>query len=110
MDAVVARRLQDGDVGGHLRRALSNFPIPEIAARVLARYFIAGGRQAGKPYLAVPKLSLKPTVAWQELSVVSNFAEVWLAKEGHVGLIGINFLEKVQMATPAALLGAMLAL
>ncbi len=109
LDTVVARRLQDGDVGGHMRRALSNFPVPEIAARVLAHYFIAGGRQASKPYLAVPKLSLKPTVAWHELSVVSNFAEVWLAKEGHIGLVGINFLEKVQMATPAALLGAMLA-
>lgn len=109
LDAVVARRLQDGDRGGHIRRALSHFPDPQMAARVLDHYFIEGGRKESQPYLAVAKISLKPTVASEELSVVSNFAEVWLAKEGHAGVVGINFLEKVQMATPAAVLGAMLA-
>ena len=43
------------------------------------------------------------------LSVLGNFAHVWLAKEGHDGIVGINFLEKVQMATPSAALGAMVA-
>lgn len=109
LDAVVARRLQDGDLDGQVRRALSHFSSPEMAARVLTHYFIAGGRKESDPYLAVPKLSLKPSHAWLELSIVSNFVEVWLAKEGHGGSVGINFLEKVQMATPAALLGAMLA-
>jgi NAD(P)H-dependent flavin oxidoreductase YrpB (nitropropane dioxygenase family) len=109
LDAVIARRLQDGDQGGHVRRALSNFPSPQMAARVLTHYFIAGGRQPDAAYLAVPKISLKPTRFSEELSVVSNFVEVWLAKEGHEGLVGINFLEKVQMATPAAVFGAMLA-
>ena len=109
LDAVVARRLQDGDPDGHVRRALSYFPSPEMAARVLTHYFIAGGRRAVDPYLAVPKISLKPSQAWLELSLISNFVEVWLAKEGHGGVVGINFLEKIQMATPAALLGAMLA-
>ena len=52
---------------------------------------------------------LRSSRASQELAVVGNFAEVWLAKEGHDGLLGINFLEKVQMATPAAAYGAMLA-
>ena len=28
MDAVIARRLQDGDPGGHYRRALAHFPAP----------------------------------------------------------------------------------
>ena len=37
------------------------------------------------------------------------FAEVWLAKEGHDGPVGINLLEKIQLATPSALYGAMLA-
>ena len=39
----------------------------------------------------------------------ANFVEVWLAKEGHDGPVGINYLEKVQMAMPAAVYGAMLA-
>jgi NAD(P)H-dependent flavin oxidoreductase YrpB (nitropropane dioxygenase family) len=109
LDSVVARRLQDGDVGGHIRRALVQFPVRSMAQRVLERYFRPDGRVAGSPYIPVPKLSMRPTVGALELSVVANFAEVWLAKEGHDGLVGINFLEKVQMATPAAAYGAMLA-
>jgi NAD(P)H-dependent flavin oxidoreductase YrpB (nitropropane dioxygenase family) len=41
--------------------------------------------------------------------IVANFVEVWLAKEGHDGLVGINFLHKIQMTTAASVLGAMLA-
>jgi len=109
LDSVVARRLQDGDVGGHVRRALAQFPVQSMAQRVLQRYFRPGGRTPGQPYIPVPKLSLRPTVRALELSVVANFTEVWLAKEGHDGQVGINFLEKIQMATPAAAYGAMLA-
>ncbi len=39
LDSVLVRRLQDGDFGGHLRRAMAMFPIPGIAADVLRRYF-----------------------------------------------------------------------
>lgn len=108
IDAVIARRLQDGDEGGHIRRAIAAFPIPEIAKRVHDKYFKAEGRH-GEPYIPVPKLSLHPSTDALELWVVSNFVEVWLAKEGHDGLVGINFLEKIQMATPSAAYGAMLA-
>lgn len=109
MDAVLSRRLQDGDPGGHMRRALAAFPSAEMAARVLDKYYIEGGRRPGTPYKPIPKLTLATARAGQELAVVGNFAEVWLAKERHDGVVGINCLEKVQMATPTALLGAMLA-
>jgi NAD(P)H-dependent flavin oxidoreductase YrpB (nitropropane dioxygenase family) len=109
LDVVIARRLQDGDVGGDVRRAIAAFPLPAIAQRVLSHYFLEGGRAPGKPYVPVPKLSMDPSPADLELSIVANFAEVWLAKEGHYGVVGINFLEKVQMATPSAAYGAMLA-
>lgn len=109
LDTVVARRLQDGDVGGHIRRALEQFPVLPMAQRVVRRYFRPAGRAQGKPYMLVPQLSLRPSTAALELSIVANFAEVWLAKEGHDGLVGINYLEKVQMATPSAAYGAMLA-
>ena len=109
LDVVVARRLQDGDDGGHVRRALEHFPVPAMADRVLRRYHRPGGRGPSQPYTPVPKLRLDPSAAVLELSVVANFVEVWLAKEGHDGLVGINFLEKVQMATPSAAYGAMLA-
>src|SRR5680860_172741 len=109
LDGVVARRLQDGDVGGHVRRAVEQFPVQSMAQHVLQRYFRPGGRVPGQPYVPVPKLSLRPTVRALELSVIANFTEVWLAKEGHDGLVGINFMEKIQMATPSAAYGAMLA-
>jgi NAD(P)H-dependent flavin oxidoreductase YrpB (nitropropane dioxygenase family) len=109
LDVVVARRLQDGDEGGHIRRALESFPVPAIAHHVLSRYFVEGGKAPGAPYIPAPKLGIAATERANELSVVANFAEVWLAKEGHDGLVGINFLEKIQMATPSAAYGAMLA-
>jgi len=109
LDVVIARRLQDGDVGGHVRRALEHFPVPAMAERMVSRYFVEGGRAPGQPYHPVPKLSMNTSVAGLELSIVANFAEVWLAKEGHDGVVGINFLEKLQMATPSAAYGAMLA-
>ena len=109
LDVVIARRLQDGDTGGHVRRALEHFPVPAIAQRVLSRYFLEGGRAPDQPYHPVPKLSMRTPAAGLELSIVANYAEVWLAKEGHDGVVGINFLEKVQVATPSAAYGAMLA-
>lgn len=109
LDAVVARTLQDGDPGGHVRRALEHFPSPSMAARVLDTYFLEGGRPNGRPYRPHPTLGVHPGKTAIELSLVGNFAEVWLAKEGHDGVIGINLLEKLQMATPSAVLGAMLA-
>ncbi len=109
LDTVLARRLQDGDLDGSTRRALAHFPDPDMAGRVLEKYFRAAGRETGQSYRPVPKLLLHQTRSGQELAVLANFVEVWLAKEGHQGLVGVNYLEKVQMATPAAALGAMLA-
>ncbi len=109
LDLVLARRLESGDLDGSCRRALAAFPVQEVVERVLARHFRPEGRAAGTPYTPVPRISLRPNRALNELTVLGNFAEVWLAKEGHDGPVGINFLEKIQMATPAAAYGAMLA-
>ncbi len=109
IDAVFARRLQNGDETGDLRRALDAFPLPAIAQRVKAKYFNPEGRDPHHQYASVSKLTISPNHESLELLVVSNFAEVWLAKEGHNGLVGINYLEKIQMATPASAYGAMLA-
>lgn len=108
LDTVIARLLQDGDPGGHVRRALRDFPLPDVAEHVLDRYFRPWGR-GGAPYAPSPRLGLRSNRLADELAVVGNFVEVWLAKEGHGGWVGINFLEKIQMATPAAAYGAMLA-
>lgn len=109
LDTVLTRRLQVGDPGGHMRRALDAFPIPEMAERVWKRYFVEGGKALGKPFKSKPLPSHKMPAAWAELTVVANFAEVFLAKEGHSGLVGINLLEKIQLPTLPSLLGAMMA-
>lgn len=108
LDGVVARRLQDGDPGGHIHRALEHFPSPAMAERVLKIYYRPNGRN-GKPYRPHPMMTIDPSRDAIELALVGNFVEVWLAKEGHDGVIGINLLEKIQCSTLTATLGAMLA-
>jgi NAD(P)H-dependent flavin oxidoreductase YrpB (nitropropane dioxygenase family) len=109
LDVLLARRLQHGDEGGHVRRALAAFPAPDVASEILDRYFVPGGVADGKPLRPVPQQGLRPRRHTQQLAVVANFAEVFLAKEGHDGAVGVNYLEKIQPATPASLYGAMLA-
>ncbi len=109
IETILARRLQLGDPGGAVRRALAHFPLPAVVERVLADYFIEGGKPEGSPFRLVPKASLKPGPRFVEPVVVGAFVEVFLAKEGHEGVVGINLLEKVQLPTLPALFGAMLA-
>ena len=45
----------------------------------------------------------------ERATVFANFVEVFLAKEGHDGVVGINLLTKVQMPNLGSLYGAMLA-
>ena len=106
---VFARALQMGDPQGHLRRAVQQFPIPEVAARVLAQNFVPGGKYPATPFKIAPMPTLRPGPMLVELTVMANFVEVFLAKEGHGGLVGINFLEKIQLPTLPSLYGAMLA-
>jgi NAD(P)H-dependent flavin oxidoreductase YrpB (nitropropane dioxygenase family) len=109
IDTVVARRLQLGDPGGHLRAAFDAFPVPEIAQRVWDRYFVRDGKPTHLPFKSKPIPSIRMPTALLDLVVVSNFAEVFLAKAQHAGQVGLNLLEKVQLPNLASLFGAMLA-
>ena len=109
LDLLLTRQLQLGDLGGHLRRALAAFPYPEIAKRILERYFVPGGKAAEAPFKTSPMISDQPSRSTRELGVVSSFVAVHLAKEGHSGCVGLNLLEKIQTPTLMALYGAMLA-
>jgi nitronate monooxygenase len=109
LGAVLARRLQLGDPGGHMRRALAHFPFANMAARILDAHFIPDGKPAGTPFKLTAMPTLRPGKSQEELTVAANFAEVYLAKEGHHGWVGINFLEKIQLPTLPSLYGAMLA-
>src|SRR5579862_1654232 len=109
LDTVFVRRLADGDKGGHMRRALDSFPFPEMAKRIWNEYFQPGGKAQGTPYPTVPMHQKRDSRNLIELLMVSNFVEVFLAREGHVNKIGVNFLEKVQLPHLASIYGAMLA-
>lgn len=109
LDQILVRRLQDGDPDGHMRRALDHFPFPEMAARVRSAWFIEGGKAAGTPYKSPPMHSKDSPRHLKELTIIANFVEVWLAKEGHANPVGINFLEKAQLPHLPSIYGAMLA-
>jgi nitronate monooxygenase len=108
LDQILARRLQDGDPGGHMRRGLDGFPYRPMAERVWNRYFIPGGKAERTPYIPVPQLVKDNPRELVELCIVSNFVEVFLARQGHKNPVGINFLEKIQSAHLPCIYGAML--
>jgi len=109
LDTILVRRLQDGDPEGHVRRAMERFPIGGVSEGVLRRYFLARGRPSGAPYKALPMYKQVVSLARQQLTMLANFVEVWLAKEGHDRPVGLNLLTKVQLPNLASLYGAMLA-
>ncbi len=110
VDTVMVRRLQDGDLGGHIRRALENFPFPDITKEMLRRYFLPDGRPDGKAYARVPMAThVDGSPLKRAVTMAANFVEGFLAKEGHDGPVGVNLLTKIQLPNLASLYGAMLA-
>jgi len=109
LEVILARRLQDGDPGGHMRRALDDFPFPRMAEQVWKTYYIPGGKAELASYRATPMHARVNSRELNELTIVANFVEVWLAREGHNNPVGINFLEKIQHPHLPAILGAMMA-
>lgn len=109
LDQVFARRLQDGDPGGHMRRAVDQFPFREMAERMWNSWYIPGGKPATQPYKRPAAATKDGPREVRELCIVANFAEVFLAREGHSNAVGINYLEKIQLPLLPSIYGAMLA-
>lgn len=109
IDTVFVRRLQDGDPGGHLRRAMERFPIRAAVDDAMSRWFRPGGKARDEPYRLLPLFRKMIAPAREQLIMLAAFVEVSLAREGHDAPIGINLLTKVQMPTLPTLYGAMLA-
>ena len=107
--SVLVRRLQTGDTAGDVRRALEACPLREEAQVVLQRYWCPSGLPVGTPFAATPMPRLDAGKFWTGLTILAAFVEVYLAKENHDGIVGINLLEKIQLPTLPTLLGAMLA-
>lgn len=109
IDTILCRRLQDGDPGGELRRAMAAFPLSHVAEHVLKRYWRPEGRGPGEPYRLLPLYRPVLSMERQQLLMLAAFVEVFLAREGHDRPIGVNLLTKIQVPTLATLYGAMLA-
>jgi nitronate monooxygenase len=133
LDVVYTRLLQLGDPGGHIRRALAAFDAQfgtGIGQKICDRYYIDGGKaptarfksapmqnvhaQNGSDVIPLPLQQADPVALTLdeevvELLIVTGFAEVWLAKEGHSGNIFINFLKKIELPLIYTMYGAMLA-
>lgn len=105
----LGRRLQLGDPQGHLLRAMEHFPVPEIAQKFYDRFHVPGGKNETEHFKRTPMFTLDPPVGLQELTILANFVEVFLAKEGHDGSVGINYLESIQLPNLYSFYGAMLA-
>ncbi len=109
LDRVMIRRLQRGDAGGQIRRALDQFPFRDVAERVWSTYYVEGGLADGAAYLNPRMYDKDMARDIAEPCLVANFVEVWLAKQGHASPVGINYLEKIQPPHLVSIYGAMLA-
>ena len=109
LDQVLARRLQDGDLAGDLSRAFAAFPFPGMAQRIWDKFYIPGGKAPDQPYLRMPLHQKDNPRELQELCIVGNFVEIFLAKVGHANPVGINYLEKIQIPHLPSIYGALLA-
>lgn len=111
LPVVLAGRLQAGDPD--TVRALRAFDQP-AAREIMDEYYRDPGGSKSRPKLPPkPEVLVTGSAATRarmtKLTVAAAFVEVWLAKEGHKGPIGINVLEKVQLMHLPVLLGAMMA-
>ena len=73
LDVVIARTLQLGDEGGHIRRALKQFPYQEMADRMVKRYFHEGGIAPDATYRSTPMMTFPvPPISFGNTMVLSE--------------------------------------
>src|SRR5690349_13929100 len=80
---VLIGRLMQGDPDGATRRALSHFPFQAPVQYILDKYYIEGGMAPNTPYIRPTMWNTRPPKSLNELTVIANFVEIFLAKEGH---------------------------
>jgi len=108
LDNVMIRELQNGDPDGRLE-ALSHYPDQEIVEHIKEKFYVEEGISPDQPYKVLPTHGVDPEPRLQRILSAAVFSEVYLAKEGHDGVVGMNLLSKLKRYTLACLYGAMLA-
>ena len=107
IDAVMAMRLHYGDILGNVRRSLNNFPVKEIGQQMIDKFYNTNNKIKQMFKFTMPSLNMSQEK--ENEIVTANFFFFFLAKEGHKGIVGINFLEKIQFPNLAGIYGALLA-
>ncbi|MDO9629051.1 MAG: nitronate monooxygenase [Acholeplasmataceae bacterium] len=106
----LARRIMERVDEEDVNRALDAFPYQKMIERIRSKYSPSTDEQFNKDrFKAVPIPTIEYSKDLLELTVVACFVEVYMAKYGHDGLVGMNLLEKVQTPTLPSLYGAILA-
>lgn len=101
------KRIYDSEIRDQILEALEAFPYRKQAEKIIDKYVTkrdelkASWRRIWMPSLNNKELDI--------ITVLANFVEVRMAKKDHDGLIGINYLEKIQLPTLASIYGAVLA-
>jgi len=108
LDRVLLRRLQDGDPGGHMRRALDHFPFPAMAARVWDKYTSPGERRRPRR-TPIQRSSRKTCRGRCRTSHRGELRRDLAGARGSLPAVGINYLEKIQPPHLASIYGSMLA-
>jgi nitronate monooxygenase len=88
---------------------MEHFPVPEMSEKFYDKFHVPGGKHETEHFKRTSMFTMNSPLSLQELTIVANFVEVFLAKEGNDGLVGINFLESIQLPNLYSLYGAMLA-
>ncbi len=111
LDTVMSVRLRLGDVQGNIRRGLQNFPVKEVGQKIIDKFYNTTESLSRKLKYEMHsvKSDSKMTDEKEDEIVAATFTEVYLAKEGHKGIVGINLLEKIQLPNIAAIYGSLLA-
>lgn len=108
IDSLLIRRIEQGQDLEHLMQAIEAFPLQEVSALFKKKYGPKTHEKAPR-YSLLPMLRPKLPLWRQRLLMLSSFVEVHLAKESQPGLVGINFLEKIQIPSLSSIYGAILA-
>ncbi|MFB6346855.1 MAG: nitronate monooxygenase [bacterium] len=108
IDTVMVRELQDGDPNDRIE-TMQSYPDQEFVEQIVNDYYIEGGKRETEPYARLPIHRFDPTIKSQKLLSLGAYTEVSLAKDGHDGKVGINFLAKLKRFNLPAMYGAMLA-
>ena len=108
IDAVMAMRLHYGDILGNVRRSLNNFPVKEIGQQMIDKFYNTNNKIKQMFKFTMPSLNMSQE---KENEIEFNLKMKWKEEEGggHKGIVGINFLEKIQFPNLAGIYGALLA-